>query len=60
MKTIEANTVNFEPLRNINLVLEGEFTSKKITELERELDKYRNGVNNSVDRRVRDIIQGYT
>jgi hypothetical protein len=59
LKSFEENASQHQPLKDINLVLEGEFTSMKVAELERELDKYRSGVNASVDRRVREIIQGY-
>ena len=59
VSTLEQNTLNLQHLDQVNLVLDGEFTSQKITELEREVDRHRNGVNNSVDRRVKEIIRGY-
>jgi len=53
MISLEHNTINLDPFKDIKVVVEGDFTNKRIAELERELDQYRNGVNVSIDRRVR-------
>ena len=49
-----------DKLKNINLVIDGSFGCSNCAVLETELDKYRTGVNESVERRVKEIARNFT
>lgn len=44
----------------ITLNINGEFLTQRIQELEEELERYKSGVSESVDRRVKKIVNEYT
>ena len=54
------NSQEVSGLPEVRLTIEGDFSTQRIAELERELEEYRSGVNASVDRRVREIVREYT
>ena len=44
----------------ITLNINGEFLTQRIQELEEEIERYKSGVSESVDRRVKKIVYEYT